>query len=126
MFLVATFAGLALVLALVGLYAVVSHSVAERLPEMGLRMALGASPSVLVRMVLTESLRIVLAGIAFGLVVAFVVMRSLETLLYGVRAYDPLTFIVVPLVLLAAALAGSLLPAMRATRVDPMVVLRAE
>jgi putative ABC transport system permease protein len=126
MFLVATFAGLALVLALVGLYAVVSHSVAERLPEMGLRMALGASPGNLVRMVLTESMRIVLAGIAFGLVVAFVVMRALETLLYGVRAYDPLTFILVPLLLLAAALAGSLLPARRATRVDPMVVLRTE
>jgi putative ABC transport system permease protein len=126
MSLVATFAGLALVLALVGLYAVVSHSVAERLPEMGLRMALGASPGNLVRMVLTESMRIVLAGIAFGLAVAFVVMRSLETLLYGVRAYDPLTFILVPLLLLAAAVGGSLLPALRATRVDPMVVLRAE
>ncbi len=126
MSLVAAFAGLALMLALVGLYAVVSHSVAERLPEMGLRMALGASPANLVRMVLTESMRIVLAGIAFGLVVAFVVMRSLDTLLYGVRAYDPLTFILVPLLFLAAALAGSLLPAMRATRVDPMVVLRAE
>jgi putative ABC transport system permease protein len=126
MFLVATFAGLALVLALVGLYAVVSHSVAERIPEMGLRMALGASPGNLVRMVLSESLRIVLAGIALGLLVAFLVMRSLETLLYGVRAYDPFTFIVVPLLLLAAAIAGSLLPARRATRVDPMVVLRTE
>jgi putative ABC transport system permease protein len=93
---------------------------------MGLRMALGASPGNLVRMVLSESLRIVLAGIALGLLVAFLVMRSLETLLYGVRAYDPFTFIVVPLLLLAAAIAGSLLPARRATRVDPMVVLRTE
>jgi putative ABC transport system permease protein len=126
MFLVAMFAALALALAVVGLYAVVSHSVAERIPEMGLRVALGASPSTLVRMVLAESMRVVLAGIAFGLVVAFVVMRSLETLLYGVRAYDPLTFILVPVLLLAAACAGSLVPAMRATRVDPMVVLRSE
>jgi putative ABC transport system permease protein len=126
MFLVAMFAALALVLALVGLYAVVSHSVAERIPEMGLRVALGASPSTLVRMVLAESMRVVLAGIAFGLLVAFVVMRSLETLLYGVRAYDPLTFTLVPLVLLTAAAAGSLVPALRATRVDPMVVLRSE
>lgn len=126
MFLVTVFAGLALLLAVVGLLAVVSQSVAERTRELGVRLALGASPRGLLRLVLSESLRLVAAGILVGLVAALGATRFMESLLFGVSAYDPLTFLAVPCLLLATASVGCLVPAYRAMRVDPMVTLRAE
>jgi putative ABC transport system permease protein len=93
---------------------------------MGLRVALGASPASLLRLVLSEGLFLVAIGIIVGLGGAFVMTRFLESMLFGVRAYDAVTFVVVPLLLIVAALLGCLVPARRATRVDPMVALRAE
>ena len=126
MTLVGTFAALALVLSLVGLYAVISHSVAERTREMGVRAALGASPSDLLRLVLGEGLRLVAAGIVLGLAGAFVLTRFIEALLFGVAPRDLFTFVSVPLILLIVALLGCLVPARRAMRVDPTSALRAE
>lgn len=126
MFLLGLFAALAVTLSLIGLYAVVSYSVAERIREMGVRLALGAQPSNLVALVLGEGLRLAAAGVVLGLVAALVVTRFLEALLFGVNARDPYTFIGVPLLLLSAALLGCLIPARRAMRVDPMIALRAE
>ncbi|HXW03968.1 MAG TPA: ABC transporter permease [Vicinamibacterales bacterium] len=124
--LVAVFALLALMLSLVGLYAVVSHSVAQRTREMGVRLALGASPAGLLRLVILEGVRLVAIGLAVGLTVALVGTRSIQGLLVGVSAYDPATYVVVPLMLLAAAVVGLFVPARRAMRVDPMTALRTE
>jgi predicted permease len=126
MFVVALFALMAVTLALVGLYAVVAYSVAERIPEMGVRLALGAQPADLLAMVLREGLTLVAAGIGIGLVAAFVLTRFLEAMLFGVQARDAATFIGVPLVLLIAALLGCIIPARRAMRVNPATALRAE
>ena len=126
MFLAGVFATVALVLSLVGLYGVVSFSVAERTHEIGLRYALGATPGSLVALVLTEGMRLVAVGVVVGLAVAFVLARFLETQLFGVTAHDPGTFIVVALLLLAAAIVGCLIPARRATRIDPMTALRTQ
>jgi putative ABC transport system permease protein len=126
MFLAGTFALLALVLSLVGLYAVVSHSVAERTQEMGVRLALGATPAMLLRLVLGEALRLVALGAAIGLAAALVLTRLIERLLFGVAAHDLATFVAVPLLLLTASLLGCILPARRAMRVEPIVALRAE
>ena len=126
MTLVGLFAGLALVLSIVGIYAVVSYSVAERLHEMGLRLALGARPSNLLAMVLGEGFRLVTAGLALGIAGALAVTRFLDALLFGVHARDAATFAGVAVVLSMAALLGCLVPALRAMRVDPMMALRAE
>lgn len=126
MMLVGIFAGLALTLSVVGLYAVVSYSVAERFHEMGVRLALGAQPSRLLTMVLGEGLRLVIAGLILGLVASMAVTRFLDTLLFGVHARDVTTFAGVVVVLSLAAMLGCLVPALRAMRVDPMVALRAE
>jgi putative ABC transport system permease protein len=126
MCLVATFAVLALGLSLLGLYAVVSYSVAERTREMGVRLALGASPHSLLRLVLTEGLTLAAGGVAAGLAASFVLTRSMQSLLFGIAAHDATTFIVVPLLLLTASALGCLAPARRAMRVDPMVTLRTE
>jgi putative ABC transport system permease protein len=119
-------AGLALVLALVGVYGVIAYSVAQRTRELGIRMALGARPRSLFGLVVGESMRPVLAGIIAGLVLSLAGSRVLATLLFGVGATDPATFAVVPCALLLAALGACLLAARRATRVDPMVALRSE
>ena len=126
MTLVGIFAVLALTLSVVGLYAVVSYSVAERIHEMGLRLALGATPSDLLTMVLGEALRLVIAGLALGVMTALVVTRFLDTLLFGVHSRDVTTFAGVAIVLAIAAMLGCVVPARRAMRVDPMVALRAE
>jgi hypothetical protein len=126
MLLVAIFAGLALLLSLVGLYAVVSHSVAERTQEMGVRLALGASPGRLLALVVGEGIRLVALGVAVGLAAAFAGTRFIENLLFGISAYDPVTFAVVPTLLIGAAVLGCLIPARRAMRVDPMTALRTE
>jgi putative ABC transport system permease protein len=126
MFLVGIFAALAVTLAVVGLYAVISFSVAERIHEMGLRLALGAQPSDLLTLVLGEGLRLVATGAAAGIVVAFVLTRFLETLLFGVHARDLPTFVFAPALLFVAGVVGCLAPARRAMRTDPAVALRSE
>jgi putative ABC transport system permease protein len=126
MTLVGLFAGLALTLSVVGLYAVVSYSVAERVHEIGVRLALGARPSNLLRMVLGEGLRLVIAGLVLGLAASLAVTRFLDTMLFGIQPRDAATFAGVVIVLSAAAMLGCLVPALRAMRVDPMIALRAE
>jgi putative ABC transport system permease protein len=126
MFLFAMFAALAVTLSLVGLYAVVAFSVAERMREMAVRLALGARPSNLLTLVLREGLSLVSVGIAVGLAAALLLTRFLESFLLGVRPRDATTFVAVPLLLLAAAIVGCLIPARRAMRVDPAVALRSE
>ena len=122
------FAALALLLAAVGLYGIIAYSVAQRRQEIGIRMALGADRRDVLRYVLRQGLGLTLAGLAAGLVGAIAVTTTgwLSELLYNVKPTDFLTFAVVPLVLVAVALLASFLPARRATRVDPLVALRAE
>lgn len=124
----ALFAGLSLVLAAVGLYGIIAYSVAQRGQEIGIRMALGADRVSVMRLVLRQGLGLTLAGLAAGLTGAAALASTgwLGDLLYNVASTDILTFAVVPLLLVAVALLASLLPARRATRVDPLVVLRAE
>ncbi len=120
------FAALALVLALVGVYGVLAYTVTQRTQEIGVRMALGAQPGDVVRMVVREGLARTAAGIALGALVAAGVTRWLREMLFGVTPTDPATFIGIAALLAATALAASWLPARRAARVDPMVALRYE
>jgi putative ABC transport system permease protein len=124
--LLAVFAGLAIVLAVVGVHGVLSYGVTERASEMGIRMALGASRRNVMRTVVGEGMVLAGLGVAIGLAGAFMGSRLLSSLLFGVTTTDPLTFVVVPLVVLLTSAAASLVPALRATRVDPMQVLRAD
>jgi putative ABC transport system permease protein len=126
MLLVGAFAAVALVLAAIGIHGVLSYTVAQRTRELGIRLALGAQPGRLVRLVVGQGLRLCGAGLALGLAGALLVTRLLETLLYGVTPLDPGTFFGVPAILLLVALAASYLPARRAARVDPILALRAE
>ena len=116
----------ALVLASVGLYGLTSYLVLQRTGEIGLRLALGALPAQVLRMVLGESFGLVAVGIVLGLAVAYGVRRFVESMLYGITAADPLTYAVVACVLTAVTLLASLRPAHRAARVDPLNALRAE
>lgn len=120
------FAGLALMLACTGLYGVIAYAVAERTRELGVRMALGASRSDVLMLVLGQSGRLVVTGIAIGLVAAAFGVHMLDSLLYGVQPTDATTFAAVPLVLAIVALAAAFIPARRATRVDPIITMRAE
>jgi putative ABC transport system permease protein len=124
--LLSLFAGLALLLGMVGIYGVMSYAVAQRTREIGVRMALGASPSDARRMVLKEGLSLAGAGIVVGLMAAAASTRALSGLLYGVTTTDPLTFVVVPAGVVVIVLLASYLPARRATRVDPTTALRAD
>jgi ABC-type antimicrobial peptide transport system permease subunit len=120
------FAGLALVLAALGLYGVVSCQVGETTRELGVRLALGAEPATLVALVLRRSLALTGLGLAMGLAAALALGRLLEGLLFGISPRDPLTLGAVTLVLLLAAAAASYGPARRASRLDPARVLRAD
>lgn len=120
------FAGLAVLLVAVGLSAVVSHSVAQRTREMGIRMALGATPAGVRRLVIVQGLRPALVGLAAGLVLALLTTRFLRALLYGMSPTDPITLVGAPLVLIAIALGALVVPAARATRVDPLQALRTD
>jgi predicted permease len=120
------FGALALLLASIGLYGVIAYSVARRRNEIGIRMALGARPGTVLRMVLSESLLVVALGLAVGIPAALACGRLVSSLLYGVKAYDPLTIGGAAALLLAVALAASFLPARRAALLDPCAALREE
>ena len=121
---VSVFALAALALAAIGVYGVMAFAVAQRQREFGVRLALGAAPGALRRMVLGRSARLVLLGLGLGIVAALVLTRWLQSLLYGVGALDPVTFGAVPLVLALVALLAAWVPAARATRVDPLIAMR--
>jgi ABC-type antimicrobial peptide transport system permease subunit len=124
--LLAAFAGTAVFLALVGLYGLLSYAVRQRRAEIGVRMALGAGRGSVVGLVLRHGLMLTGSGLAIGLLTAAVLSRSIASLLYGVRPFDPLTFIGVPVFLLVAASIACLVPAWKAARIDPIDALREE
>ncbi len=125
-FLLGAFAGLALLLAAVGLYGVMSYLVTRRTREIGIRMALGAERRSVLKLILWEGSKLTLAGMLFGTLAAFALTRSMSSLLYGVTSYDPATFVVVIALLGVVALTAYYIPARRATKVDPIVALRYE
>jgi putative ABC transport system permease protein len=124
--LIAIFGAIALTLASVGLYSVMAYSVTQRAHELGIRIAVGASPRDILRLILCHGVRLTLIGAAVGLLVSLLVTRALASLLFGVSATDPLTFIAVPIVLALVAMLACYLPARRAMRVDPIIALRYE
>jgi ABC-type antimicrobial peptide transport system permease subunit len=123
--LLALFAAIALTLAGIGVYGLLAHGVAQRVNEFGVRMALGASASDVVGLVLRQGVILALTGVAIGLACAVLVVRALSTVLYAISPWDPLAWIVSAATLLSVSLLASWLPARRALRVDPVVALRA-
>ena len=124
--LLGVFAGLALLLAAIGIYSVLSYSVRQRVPEIGIRLALGARISDVLRMVIIEGMRPTLIGVAIGLVVALAMGRLVASLIFQVRPTDPVTFIAVATLLALIALVACIVPAYRASKVDPLIALRNE
>ena len=126
MLLLTIFAGVAMMLAMVGIYSVISYTVTQSTREIGIRMALGARPRDVLKLVVGQGLKWTLLGVVLGIVGALGLTRLMESLLFGVRATDPLTFLAVSALLVLVAVLACYLPARRATKVDPMIALRYE
>jgi putative ABC transport system permease protein len=126
MLLLGSFAGLALLLASIGIYSVLSYSVRQRVQEIGIRLALGASISDVLRLVVLQGMKPALLGMALGAAGALALGRLVSSMVYGVKTSDPLTFLAVAGLLAAIALLASIIPAYRAAKVDPLVALRYE
>jgi len=126
MLLLTVFAGSALLLATIGIYALMAYAVQQRTQEIGIRLALGAEPRTVRNMVVRQGMSVALAGVAIGVASAFGLTRLIASFLFGVTARDPMVFLVVPLLLGTVALIGVWLPARRAARVDPVIALRTE
>jgi putative ABC transport system permease protein len=120
------FAGIALLLAMAGVYGVVSFTVSQRTSELGLRMALGAQPLEIIKLTLVSGLRLTAVGVALGWVASLALARVVSSMLFSTSARDPLVFLAVPVALLAAAAVAAAAPAIRAGRVDPVITLRSE
>jgi ABC-type antimicrobial peptide transport system permease subunit len=120
------FAALALVLAVIGIYGVISYLVAQRTREIGVRMALGAQRGHVIGMIVRQGLTLTLIGVALGVAASLAAVRALNRLLFGVSPTDPVTFVAVVVILGFVALAACFIPARRASRIDPMVALRYE
>ena len=126
MILLSVFAVIALLLSSIGIFGVISYAVAQRTREIGIRMALGAQRSVVLRLMLSEGMKMALVGVAIGVALALGLTRLLASQLYGVSVTDPITFTGVAIILVGVALCACYIPARRAMRVDPMVALRYE
>jgi ABC-type antimicrobial peptide transport system permease subunit len=124
--LLSVFAGVSLLLAVIGVYGVMSYTVAQHTREIGIRMALGAQPSAILKLIIGRGLVLVSVGVVIGVLASFGLTRFIESMLFGVTATDPLTFVMIVALLGLVALLACLIPAQRATRVDPIVVLRSQ